>query len=143
VVRLQRNVEKMIKHAELCRDRLEVWKVSQDPGVDRALELVSALVSDVSLLNEQVGALEKSGFVPPKRTVVWQPAQGDVVRVTDEQRGQYEEIYASVLKDDPEMLQELVVQRCTSKGGVVVQRKKRMPFAVKKSHLALVSRAAA
>ena len=140
VIRLRRNVEKLAKHAELCRERLAAWKASKHPVVDKALEAVTLLEGVVCQVDSLVGELERTGFVPPRKVVVWQPAPGDVVRVADHYLSQFLEIYADVVRDDPDMPNELVVQKCTTKGGVVVQRRKKMPLAVRKSHLVLVSR---
>lgn len=141
VIRLRRNVEKLAKHAVLCRDRLVSWKAAKHPIVDNALTVVASMESIIGQLDGQVGELEKIGFVPPRKVAVWVPEEGDVARVADHYLPQFAEIYASVLQEDPDMPNELVVLKCTAKGGVVVQRRKRMPFAIRKSHLVLVAKA--
>lgn len=141
VTRLRRNVEKIAKHAELCRDRLEVWKRSEDPWVALALANVEAIELQVLQLDSRVLELDKSGFIPPHRTPSWQPMSGDLVKVTDAYRSKYEQLYEKVLHEDPEMLDNLTVTKVLTSGEVLVRRGKRTPFVVRKSHIVLAARA--
>ncbi|HAW09989.1 MAG TPA: hypothetical protein DCX12_02745 [Chloroflexi bacterium] len=138
VIRLRRNVEKIGRHAELGRERLLAWK-SDDPDVAAALALTEKIEADARDLVGRVVALEKKGFCPTRHYNVWAPAVGEVVRITEEYRSKYEAIYASVLESDSRMLDELVVHSTLPTGEIVVQRNKKTPFAVRKSHLAPVS----
>jgi hypothetical protein len=138
VTRLRRNVEKIGRHAELGRERLLAWR-SDDPDVAAALVLTEKIEADARDLVGRVAALEEKGFYPTRHYNVWTPSAGDVVRIADEYRPKYEAIYASVLAADSRMLDELVVHSTLPTGEVVVQRNKRTPFAVRKSHLAPVA----
>lgn len=142
VTRLRRNVEKISKHAELCRDRLAVWKRSDDPVVEQALVVVGLIKQQVRLLDDQVVLLDESGFVPPCRTPAWQPVVGDIVKVANAYLGKYGQLYEKILEEDPKMLDNLVVVKVLYSGEVLVRRGKRTPFVVRKSHVVLVNRAA-
>jgi hypothetical protein len=142
VIRLRRNVQKLAKHAELCRDRLAVWKSSENPIVKLALDAVANVQRHVRGLEERVIELETSKFVPPTRTPTWQPTKGEIVAVATDSKPKFKEIYESVLAEDPRMLDELSVVRTLSTGEVVVRRGKRTPFTIRKSHLVRVSASA-
>jgi len=142
VIRLRRNVDKIVRHAALCKDRLDIWKASTNSEVEGAIKSVEAILELVKRLAGHVDRLVSSGFVPPRRIPAWQPAKGDRVRVVDDHRLKYEEAFASVLKSDPEMLDDLVVVETLSSGEVSVQRGRKMPFLVRKSHLSRRAEAA-
>lgn len=142
VTRLRRNVEKIFRHAELCRDRLEVWKRSEDPVVDQALAVVGLIEQHARQLDDQVVRLDVAGFIPPHRTPAWQPMVGDVVKVANAYLDKYGQLYEKILREDPDMLVNLVVVKVMTSGEVLVRRGKRTPFVVRKSHVVLVSRAA-
>lgn len=136
VIRLRRNVDKVGRHAELCGDRLAAWRSAESPVVDGAIESVEKIRTEVGRLAELVDSLDRAGFVPPRRKPVWRPARGERVTVVDEYRSKYQEVYASVLKVDPGMLDDLAVVEQLPSGEVVVQRGRRTPFLVRKGHLA-------
>lgn len=142
VIRLRRNVDKIARHADLCKDRLDVWKASSNSDVEGAAKSVEAILELARRLVKHVDQLISSGFVPPRRMPAWQPAKGDRVRVVDDHRPKYEEAFASVLKADPEMLDDLVVVETLSSGEVSVQRGRKTPFLVRKSHLSKRAEAA-
>ncbi len=142
VMRLRRNVEKIARHAELCHDRLMVWKRSEDPVVEQALSLVTAITQQVRDLDEQVEKLDQGGFVPPHRTPAWQPSPGETVRIANAYLAKYAQLYEKILKEDPEFLDGLLVVKVLSTGEVIVRKGKRTPFIVRKSHLVPVARAA-
>lgn len=138
VIRLQRNVEKISRLAALCRDRLEVWRQSDDTDVEGAVGSVDEVVAGVRRLAEHVERLVVAKFVPPRRMMAWKPAKGDRVKVAADYRQKYEEAYALVLKTDPQMLDDLSVVDHLPSGEVLVQRGRRTPFLVRKSHLTKV-----
>lgn len=142
VIRLRRNVDKISRHAQLCKDRLGVWRSAGDPDVDGAVRAVEGVMTEVGRLAEHVEKLVASGFIPPRRVPAWKPAKGEHVRVVDGHRQKYEEAYASFIKQDPTMLDDLLVVEHLSSGEVSVQRGRRTPFLVRKSHLAKISEAA-
>lgn len=141
VTRLRRNVEKISRHAELCRERLNVWRRSEDPVVELALVAVDLIEQQARLLDDQVVRLDVAGFVPPHRTPPWQPILGDVVKVANAYLAKYEQLYEKILREDPEMLEGLIVSKVLDSGEVLVRRGKRTPFVVRKSHVVLVKRA--
>lgn len=136
VIRLQRNVEKISRLIALCRDRLEVWRQSDNVDVDGAVGTVDEVVDSVRRLSEYVESLVAAKFVPPRRMMSWKPSKGDRVKVATDYRRKYEEAYALVLKTDPLMLDDLSVVEHLPSGEVLVQRGRRTPFLVRKSHLA-------
>ncbi len=139
LIRLRNNVDKIDHHAGLCLDRLTSWAEGSDGGrLARAVELVREVAAASQELGGLVDDLETVGFVPERKSPVWQPAPGENVRVADEYRDKYGQIYATELKDDPEMLDGLVVHSVLESGEIVVRRGKRTPFAVRKSHLVAV-----
>jgi len=142
VIRLRRNVDKIERHAQLCKDRLDVWKSSGDENVKGAVEEIERVIANVRRLAEFVDDLVSGGFVPPRRVPAWKPVRGERVRVAEGYRQKYEEAYSSVLKSDPGMLDDLVVVEQLSSGEVSVQRGRRTPFLVRKSHLARLQEAA-
>jgi hypothetical protein len=140
VTRLRRNVDKIFRHAELCRDRLEVWKRSEDPVVAQGLVVVGLIEQQAKQLDDLVVRLDETGFIPPHRTPPWQPMVGDLVKVASVYLGKYGQLYEKILKEDPDMLMCLVVVKVLTSGEVLVRRGKRTPFVVRKSHIVLVSR---
>jgi len=139
VIRLRRNVDKIERHAVLCQDRLEVWRSSGDGRVEAALRAVTGVKERVVELLGLVDALERDDFVPPRRMLPWRPSKGDRVKVATEHRGRYEDAYAKVLRSDPNLLDELVVVDLLSSREILVQRGRRTPFIVRKSHVVRLS----
>lgn len=138
VIRLRSNVKKLSVHATLIENRLRSWMVPGDPDCLEAgpLEHVKVILRSIGHLEAQVGALEDSGYVPPKRSSVFVPEVGMTVAVIKKYRTKYEEAYEGVLREDPNMLDGLIVRKILPSGEVVVQRGQRTPFMVRKSHLA-------
>jgi hypothetical protein len=140
-IRLRRHVEKLLMHSRLVVERLEVWKSSGSSLVEAAADEVRKVLAASRSLDEYVGALVDSGFVPPLRVAAWRPEPGQHVRVADKHRGKYSEMFERVIEADPGMLDDLVVDKILPTGEVVVQRGRRTPFAVRKSHLQLLEAA--
>jgi len=57
------------------------------------------------------------------------------VSISPRHREDYEAAFEDVLRDDPDMLDDLVVDKVLPNGKIVVRRGKRTPFPVSKSHL--------
>jgi len=137
VTRLRRNVEKILRHAALSAERLGVWAETDQENfqIRRALDLLGEVTELARKVDELVVDLEELNYVPVRKSAVWQPADGELVRVVGPYRPKFEAIYAEVLKTDPAMLDELVVQSTLPSGDIVVRRGKRTPFSVRKSHI--------
>lgn len=138
VTRLRRNVDKISRHAELCRVRICAW-ISADSeacsDLTTAGSLAERIESLATELDSKVAQLELVGYVPQKASEVWRPGDGEKVAIAPKSRQRFETIFASFLKDDPTMLNNLVVRSTLPTGEIVVQRGKRTPFPVRKSHL--------
>jgi len=137
VGRLRRNASKIARHASLVSIRLDSWKngVASDKRLLEAEKIVSEIVEASSRLDAVMGKLEKSKFVPPKRSNALSFEIGQHVAIGPKYRGKYGLVFATVLNEDPHLLDDLVVQNILPSGEVVVQRKRRTPFLVAKSHL--------
>jgi hypothetical protein len=136
VVRLRRNVLKLDKNAELVLNRLKSWQASSDPDLVAACEHVRDVQKLIVKLDMCVGKLEDKGFVPPKRSSAIVYEEGQSVSVLAKHRLKYEAAFEKVLKEDPHLLDDLVVVKIIeSTGEVVVQRGQRTPFIVRKSHI--------
>lgn len=144
VTRLRRNFEKMSAHARLGRERLRAWSSSGDARVSRLGALVAQIAEECSAALGLASDLAQSGFVPPRQPSTYQPRVGDRVRVGERHRARYQQLYERQLREDPGLLDDLVVRKVLSSGEVAVQRGRRTPLAARKSHLfpALGSRGA-
>jgi hypothetical protein len=131
-------VDKIARHAELCRARICAW-ISADSEASSDLTTAGNLAERIenlaAELDSKVDLLEAAGYVPQKPSEVWRPGDGDKVTIAPKSRSRFEAIFAAALKDDPTMLDELVVRSILPSGEIVVQRGKRTPFPVRKSHL--------
>ena len=135
VVRLLRNSEKIVRHAELAIVRLEAWKSSDDPRVLAALDR-SRTVLDLALeICAKISELDDSRFVPPPKDTTWIPEPGQHLAIAPAYRQRYEEAMEEILGEDPTLLDDLVMVKMTSSGEIVVRRGRRTPFCVRKSHL--------
>ena len=139
VLRLRRNIDKIGAYAELCAIRLRSWNgAREDARLLGGLELAGEIQARVADLRAMTFRLERSHFVPARKSTIWQPSQGDHVRVVDAYRSKYAAIYASLLASDPHMLDDLVVQSTLPTGEIIVKRRSRTPFALRKSHICQV-----
>jgi len=135
VLRLLRNSEKIVKHAELAIIRLEAWKTSGDLRVMCALEKSRQALDLAVEVCAKISELDDVGFVPPPKDTNWTPEPGQHLAISPAYRQRYEEAMEEVLAEDPTMLDDLVMVKVTSSGDIVVRRGKRTPFCVRKSHL--------
>jgi hypothetical protein len=155
VIRLQRNVEKIVYLISLGLTRLRDWQESAtrrsatrgsatrgtapratgSEVVERALAVASEVAEKSVELDDLVSNLEASGFVPPKRSTAYQPEVGDHVQICDQSRPRYRQLYDRQLREDPKMLDDLVVVKTLPSGEVAVQRGRRTPLVARKSHL--------
>lgn len=136
VIRLRRNIFKLNKNTELVSKKLRSWQASSDPDLMVAYDIVDGVQKSIVKLDACAAKLESKNFVPPKRSSSVYFEEGQLVSVLDKHRQKYELAFEKVLKDDPRLLDELVVSKIiTSTGEVVVQRGQRTPFIVRKSHI--------
>lgn len=134
VGRLKSNAEKLVRHASLMRARLTSWGASE-PTLDLVSSKLSLVEDSAAVMRHALSSLERSGWEPPTKSSGVEYVPGDRVAIAESHRSEYEEAYADQLRDDPDMLDELVVSKVLDSGKVVVQRGKKTPFAVAKSHL--------
>jgi hypothetical protein len=135
VIRLGRNFERGLYYLGLGLGKLRGWQSSADPIVERCLALSSEAVEKCQALGELVCKLESQGFVPPRKSLSYQPEVGHVVKVFGPARERLSQIYEGQISQDPHFLDELRVVKVLSTGEVVVRRGKRVPFSVRKSYL--------
>jgi hypothetical protein len=137
--RLKSNILKMVRLGDIVRKRLQSWKPKAGSSFEsqwaQCMENLKRSRDQINLLLSSVGQLEDGGFKPETQPAIWQPEVGQSVAVAKKYRERYEMIYAEVLRDDPEMLDRLVVRSILPSKEVVVQRNTRTPFAVCKTHL--------
>ena len=137
VLRLRRNIFNLCKNADLVSKKLRSWQSSSDPDLAAAYEIVDDVQKSIVKLDACSVKLEMKNFVPPKRSSGVYFEEGQPVFVLDKHRQKYELAFEKVLKEDPHLLDELVVMKIiSSTGEVVVQRGQRTPFIVRKSHIA-------
>lgn len=137
VGRLRRNAGKIARHASLVQARLRSWNGVSDSRVEAAKAIVEEIMSGASRLDGVMKALERANFVPPRRSSALRYSVGQHVAISPKYRGKYALVFAKALRDDRKLLSDLVVSNILPSGEVVVQRGKRSPFVVAKSHLVL------
>lgn len=136
VIRLRRNVTKNIYLVSLVLDRLRDWSRSDDSRVEGCLVVASEISRMSAELDEKVAELQESGFVPPPKSDVYHPEPGDHVRVLDQSRERYQQLYEGLLRANPKMLDDLVVVRVLPSGEVALRRGRSETLVVaRKSHL--------
>lgn len=139
VGRLRRNAQKIARHAKLVLFRLNSWSNGEaDKRTASCRLIVNEIWKRSLVLNSAMGLLEKTGFVPPKRSSSMQFNVGQHVTIAPKYLDKYRQVFASVLKEDSSLLNDLVVETVLSSSEVVIRRGKRTPFLVAKSHLILL-----
>ena len=139
VSRLRSNVAKLVKNADLVANRLKSWQSSENQSLMNAHDVIRDIQKSIVRLDSHVEELQKVGFIPPKRNSTIVIEEGQTVAVIGKYRAKFETAFEAVLKEDPKLLDELVVKKIIpTSGEIVVQRGHRTPFIVRKSHLVLV-----
>lgn len=141
--RAQKNLAKVDKTLALVKNRLASWgAVSHDSGsgagpnehLDEAVSEVSDASKLVGCAVDALARLEKSGFVPARRSSVVSFKAEDEVKIVDKHKGKYLEVYPA------QVLDGLVVSKVLPTGEIAVEHarggKTRFAFIVPKSHLA-------
>jgi hypothetical protein len=135
VGRLRRNAAKVARHASLVQARIASWGDVEDERVAQVrsrMEGILVLASEADRIMER---LEVSGFVPPKKSGALVYQIGQHVMISPKARPKYREVFKQALRDDPRLLDDLVVDNLLPTGEVVVRRGKQLPFMTAKSHL--------
>jgi hypothetical protein len=138
VSRLHRNVAKIQRLAGIIRTRLGGWVIS-DERLVRAWSLVSQVAFASDELGQIMDELEAEKFVPPAKSAVVVFEEKQAVRIVPKHRAKYELAFASLLANDPEMLDNLTVVSILPMGDIVVRSGQKAPFMVPKTHLAPAS----
>ena len=138
VIRLQRNVLKLERHADLVLSRLSSWVADGDTTLTTAVSHTADIMQGITDLKEAVAALVASGFIPPKRSSAVNFEEGQPVAVAVKHRAKYVAAFEKVLKEDPDFLDGLVVAKILPSGEITVRRGQRTPFIVRKSHLVAI-----
>ena len=139
IIRLRRNIERMIRISNLLDRRFAIWVMSDDPAALATIERSKEVVRSLRKLDESVGLLQAQDFKPPRRSSVVIFHEGQTVAVKDKFRSKYESAFEKILLEDPEMLDGLVVVKILEETGeITVRRGQRTPFIVRKSHLVAV-----
>lgn len=135
VGRLRRNAQKILRHAGFVTGRVASWGTDVPELVlvaDRA-KLVSEMASD---MDRSLGALEAEGYEPPPRPSSPEYEAGDRVCVASKHLDRYREALAGLLREDPDMLEDLSVDRVLLTGELVLRRGKKVVLPmVPKSHV--------
>ena len=135
VGRLRRNVAKVVRHASLVQARLISWGGMDDDRVSQ----IDARMGGIRVLAAEADRImvrmERSGFVPPKKSGALVYQIGQPVMISPKARMKYKSVFKQALKADPRLLDELVVDQLLPTGEVVVRRGKQLPFMTPKSHL--------
>ena len=135
VGRLRRNVAKVRRHASLVQIRIMSWGEVDDERVAQVLNRMSSIQVLVSEADKILERLERTGFVPPKKSGALVYQVGQHVTIASKARPKYREVFKQALKDDPRFLDDLVVDNLLPTGEVVVRRGRQLPFMASKSHL--------
>jgi hypothetical protein len=135
VIRLQRNVTKLERNAQLVRNRLSTWAIDGDTTLTKAVGRTEAILREIAGLKDSVAVLETTGYFPPKRSSAVIFAVGQSVAVAPKHRAKYMQAFERVLQEDPDFLDGLVVVKIIASGEITVRRGQRTPFIVRKSHL--------
>jgi len=138
VIRLQRNVAKLERNAELVLNRLSTWLSDGDTALTKAVAHTTEIIQVIIKLKNDVAVLEMDGFVPPKRSAAVVFVEGQSVAVAPKHRQKYVQAFERVLKEDPDFLDGLVVVKVIESGEITVRRGQRTPFIVRKSHLVAI-----
>jgi hypothetical protein len=132
--RLRRNVQKIGRHAGLMKSRILAWK-TETPELILVSAKIEAVEVAVAVMDGALESLERSNWSPPPRSSALEFVPGQHVAISQSHLEDYKAAFEDILRDDPEMLDDLVVDKVLLNGKIVVRRGKRTPFPVSKSHL--------
>jgi hypothetical protein len=135
VIRLQRNVAKLERNAELVLNRLSTWLSDGDTALVKAVEHTAEITQAIADLKADVVVLEETGFVPPKRSAAVVFYEGQSVAIAVKHRQKYVQAFERELKTDPDYLDGLVIVKIIESGEITVRRGQKTPFIVRKSHI--------
>ena len=98
VIRLQNNVAKLERNAELILNRLSTWLAEGDTALVKAVEHTAELMQAITDLKADVVVLEETGFVPPKRSAAVSFFEGQSVAIAPEHMQKYVQAFERVLR---------------------------------------------
>jgi hypothetical protein len=108
-----------------------------DKLVEKALDVVERILVIAIQLDCIMGELEKSNFVPPKRSSALHFEIGQHVAIAQKYRETYKLMMAPLLEQDPTLLDDLMISNIMPTGKLVVRRGK-TPFIAAKCHLVIL-----
>jgi hypothetical protein len=111
------------------------WGEVNDELVAQVMNRMSGIQVLASEADRIMEKMERSGFVPPKKSGALVYQIGQHVMISPKARPKYMEVFKQALRDDPSFLDDLVVDNLLPTGEVVVRRGRQLPFMVPKSHL--------
>ena len=135
VGRLRSNAAKVALHANLVQLRIMSWGEVNDELVAQVMNRMSGIQVLASEADRIMEKMERSGFVPPKKSGALVYQIGQHVMISPKARPKYMEVFKQALRDDPSFLDDLVVDNLLPTGEVVVRRGRQLPFMLPKSHL--------
>jgi hypothetical protein len=145
VGRLRSNAMKLLRHARLIGNRVGAWmriestgSADDDRQISKIVENVESIQTMIAILDGLLLRLELSGFVPPKPSSALVYTIGQHVAIAPRFMSKYRSIFESVLRSDPGLLDDLVVEGLPPSGEIVVRRGRRTPFMAPKSHLVAI-----
>ena len=135
VGRLRRNAAKVARHASLAQARIVSWGEVEDERAAQVRSRMGGILVLASEADKIMERMERSGFVPPKKSGALVYQIGQHVMISPKARLKYKAVFKQALKDDPKFLDDLVVDNLLPTGEVVVRRGRQLPFMTPKSHL--------
>ena len=135
VGRLRRNAAKVARHASLVQARIASWGEVEDERAAQVRSRMGGILALASEADKIMERMERSGFVPPKKSGALVYQIGQHVMISPKARLKYKAVFKQALKDDPKFLDDLVVDNLLPTGEVVVRRGRQLPFMAPKSHL--------
>lgn len=133
--RLRSNVQKVARHAGFVSRRVASWE-DGGPEVRAVAEGAQSVTKIAGAMDATLEQLERAGWEPSPRPSTVEYAPGDHVAVAEKYVDKYSEALAGLLKSDPDVLGDLVVDKVLPTGELVLRRGRRVvvPMAPR-SHL--------
>jgi hypothetical protein len=140
--RLRRNADKIARHARLSQDRLKSWQNGvPNRHMQQSWDILEEIIAKVAHLDSLMGALEASGWTPPKKTGTLHFEPGQHVAIAPGSREKYTLVFGRSLKNDPSLMDDLIIEAVLPSGGISVRRGRGTPCLIPaKSHLVLVEK---
>ena len=138
VGRLRHNAQKVLRYANLVRARISSWS-NEDPRLSPVLEGAASAATIALAMDRSLEQLEKEGFAPVPRSSAAVYREGDHVAVVAKHVGKYTEALAHLVREDPDLFGDLVVDCVLTTGELSLRRGRRVVLpVVPRSHVAPV-----